>query len=302
MADGEELIDDGSTIEAELQLDGMRLQVGSYDWDPQVETTQRLSLHTLSMLLSPRHRTSQGSYAPAGSKEPFVDIGDLLFLPAGKNFRSRSSGGPIRFVRCQYEPQRFRALTGFGDDWTPDALNACLDIRDARMHEAMMRLGHEVLAPGYAAETLVEALASAAAVELVRHIRNLEPQPEIYSGGLAPWQLRRIKAYVESHPGLQSDLAELAALCGISDRHLRRLFKQTTRQTLHEFIRDSWIAKAKSLLCDTEMPLKEIASRMGFTDPSSFSMAFRRATGAAPRTFRQQFAKGGFVARLRSGR
>jgi len=26
-------------------------------------------------------------------------------------------------------------------------------------------------------------------------------------------------------------------------------------------------------------------------------MAFRRATGAAPRTFRQQFAKGGFVAR-----
>jgi AraC family transcriptional regulator len=46
------------------------------------------------------------------------------------------------------------------------------------------------------------------------------------------------------------------------------------------------------------MPLKEIASRMGFTDPSSFSMAFRRATGAAPRTFRQQFAKGGFVARM----
>jgi AraC family transcriptional regulator len=96
-------------------------------------------------------------------------------------------------------------------------------------------------------------------------------------------------------------MAELAALCGISDRHLRRLFKQTTRQTLHEFIRDSWVAEAKSLLCDTEAPLKEIASRMGFTDPGSFSMAFRRATGAAPRTFRQQFAKGGFVARLDRG-
>lgn len=59
------------------------------------------------------------------------------------------------------------------------------------------------------------------------------------------------------------------------------------------------MAKAKSLLCDTEIPLKEITAQIGFTDPSSFSMAFRRATGAAPRTFRQQFAKGGFVARQR---
>ena len=94
------------------------------------------------------------------------------------------------------------------------------------------------------------------------------------------------------------NVTELAALCGISTRHLRRLFKQTTKQTLHEYVRDAWVAKAKSLLCDTELPLKEITSRIGFTDPSSFSMAFRRATGAAPRTFRQQFAKGGFVARL----
>ena len=54
---------------------------------------------------------------------------------------------------------------------------------------------------------------------------------------------------------------------------------------------------ANMLLRDTDQPLKEIASLMGFNDPGSFSTAFRRATGDAPRTFRQQFAKGGFVAR-----
>jgi AraC family transcriptional regulator len=292
-------VGDGSTIEAELEVPGVLVQVGTYDWKPSFEATQQLSDHTLAMLLSPRHRTSQGSYPVAGGGA-FIDIGDLMLVPGGLPFRSRASGGPIRFVRCRYATERFRSLTGLGDEWSEDVLRACLDIRDARLHEAMMRLGHEVLAPGFGAEALAEGLVIAATVDVARYIRGLEPQPEIHTGGLAPWQLRRIKAHIESHPGLQTDLAALAALCGISDRHLRRLFRQTTRQTLHEYVRDRWVAQAKSLLCDTDIPLKEIASRMGFTDPSSFSMAFRRATGAAPRIFRQQFAKGGFVAR--SGR
>ena len=160
-----------------------------------------------------------------------------------------------------------------------------------------MRLAHEVLAPGFGVEALAEGLGIAIAIDLARHIRAIDPEPEMIAGGLAPWQLRRIVGYIDTHPGATGNVTELAALCGISCRHLRRLFKQTTKQTLHEYIRDAWVAKAKSLLCDTEFPLKEITSQIGFTDPSSFSMAFRRATGAAPRTFRQQFAKGGFVAR-----
>ena len=193
---------DGSTIEAELALRGMLLQVGSYDWDPLVETTQCMRDHVLAMLLSPRHRTSEGSYPRSGAAACFIDIGDLILVPAGLPFRSRSSGGPIRFVRCCYEPARFRELTGLGEEWDADALKACLDIRDARLHEAMMRLGHEVLAPGFGVESLAEGLAMAAAVDLSRFIRSLEPQPEVFAGGLAPWQLRRIKAYVASHPGV----------------------------------------------------------------------------------------------------
>jgi AraC family transcriptional regulator len=158
-------------------------------------------------------------------------------------------------------------------------------------------MAHEVLAPGFGVEALIEAIGTTLAVDLARHLKSVEPQPEIIAGGLAPWQLRRIVGYIDAHPGVTGNVDELAALCGISCRHLRRLFKHTTKQTLHVYGRDAWVAKAKSLLCDTDQPLKEIASRMGFNDPGSFSAAFRRATGAAPRTFRQQFAKGGFVAK-----
>ncbi len=296
-----ELPDDVWAIEAELELPGMVVQVGSYDWTRASETVQRLDDHVLAMLLSPRHRFSQGCFETADGDTGFIDIGDLIMVPAGVVMRSRASGGPIRFIRCRFRPDRFRELTGLGDDWPPEVLKSLFDIRDARLHEAMIRLAHEVLARGYGVEPLSEGLGMAAAVDLARFIRSLEQQPEMIAGGLAPWQLRRIKSYVDSHPGAMADVNEMAALCGISCRHLRRLFKQTTKQTLHEYIRDSWVAKAKSLLCDTDLPLKEIASQLGLTDPSSFSMAFRRATGAAPRTFRQQFAKGGFVARSEKG-
>jgi AraC family transcriptional regulator len=292
--------DDPWAIEAELRVPGMIVQVGSFDWAQSAESTQSMDEYTLSMLMSPRHRYSQGLFDTEDNDGAFVDIGDLLLVPAGIPLRSRASGGPIRFVRCRYEPARFKALTGIDDILTPALLKHCLDIRDARLHEAMMRLAHEVLAPGFGVEALAEGLGIAIAIDLARYLRSIDPEPEMIAGGLAPWQLRRIVAYIDTHPGATGNVTELAALCGISCRHLRRLFKQTTKQTLHEYVRDAWVAKAKSLLCDTEIPLKEISSQIGFTDPSSFSMAFRRATGAAPRTFRQQFAKGGFVARSAS--
>jgi AraC family transcriptional regulator len=276
----------------------MTVQVGTYDWDPSTETTQCLSDHTLALLLSPRHRYSQGNFATTDSRASFGDIGDMLFVPADTPFHSRSSGGPIRFVRCCYQPAWFENLTGLGHEWSAETLRNCIDIRDARLHEAMMRLAHEVLAPGFGVEALAVGIGMMTAIDLARHIRSLGPQPETIAGGLAPWQLRRIVSYIDGHPGVTGNVQELAALCGISCRHLRRLFKHTTKQTLHAYGRDAWVAKAKSLLCDTEQPLKEIASLMGFNDPGSFSAAFRRATGDAPRTFRQQFAKGGFVARV----
>jgi AraC-like DNA-binding protein len=42
------------------------------------------------------------------------------------------------------------------------------------------------------------------------------------------------------------------------------------------------------MLADTNMPVKDIAFRLGFSDPSAFSRAFRRWTGGAPASYRQQ--------------
>jgi AraC family transcriptional regulator len=46
------------------------------------------------------------------------------------------------------------------------------------------------------------------------------------------------------------------------------------------------ISKARDYLLHTDLPLKEIAYRLGFRQPSNFSDAFRAATGETPGRFR----------------
>ena len=41
-----------------------------------------------------------------------------------------------------------------------------------------------------------------------------------------------------------------------------------------------------TLLAEGEMPLKRIAARLGFANPASFSLAFRRLTGSTPGRYR----------------
>jgi len=280
-------IDDPWIIEAELHVPGMTVQVGSYDWAQTAETTQSVSEYILSMLMSPRHRFSQGVYDTEGGDGAYVDIGDMLLVPAGIPLRSRTSGGPIRFVRCCYEATRFEALTGLGDLLTPDILKHCLDIRDARLHEAMMRLAHEVLAPGFNVEALAEGLGIAIAIDLARHIRAIDPEPEMIAGGLAPWQLRRAQEMFRSE---NLSLNRVAQACKLSVSHFARAFKGSTGIPPHQWVMTTRIEMARGLLTNSAAPLAEIAGMCGFADQSHFNRHFKRIWRVTPSRYLRMVA------------
>lgn len=279
------------TVEAELRAPGILVQIGNYDWDQPLEVTEHNTVPALTLLLSPPHAYSEGYFTQQHGAGRFGEIGDVIFAPPDVQLHVRASGGPIRLVRCSFERGQFHEMTGFDARWGDRELRACLNLKNPRLRESLARLGQEALDPGFACGKLTEGLGMFMAVELRRHFHDLREQSQSSAQQLSPWQMNRISQYVENLSNYLPDVSDIAELCGISARHLRRLFKETTNQTIYQYSRDVWATKAKAMLSDTRVPVKEIASRLGFSDSSSFSTAFRRATGRPPKIFRQQFRK-----------
>ncbi len=96
----------------------------------------------------------------------------------------------------------------------------------------------------------------------------------------------RIRQYLAMTPmNAAPDLAQVAGWMGISDRTLKRRLQDdgTTFRALTAEVRGS---QAKELLADDSLLLTDIAERMGFSDLSSFSQAFKRWYGVAPSALR----------------
>jgi AraC-like DNA-binding protein len=53
------------------------------------------------------------------------------------------------------------------------------------------------------------------------------------------------------------------------------------------YLNDLRVGEAKNLLRETDLPLIEIASRVGFEDQSYFSRVFRNVVGISPGRYRR---------------
>ena len=88
----------------------------------------------------------------------------------------------------------------------------------------------------------------------------------------------------------RSDLTteQAAKLCGYNRRVLGRKLKAMGSSLTKEIalLREE---QASRLLKETSQPIAEVASSIGFSDPSVFSRAFKKWTGHAPREYRKLY-------------
>lgn len=275
-----------SVTDALLQTEQARIHVYTYRYERPSRHTRSPSRDVLA-LFGNRAPGSAGTFQTAGATSRLLPLGGLMIIPAGTSISAVGPGGDHRLAVCTMTdgilPEDF-------DPCDQRQLALCSDIRDPNVRNGVQRLAQEAAMPGFSSDILVDGLASALRVDLRRYFAGATRRQVAAPGSLAPWQLRRIEDFVHSSDGLRLRIADLSAVAEVSSGHFARAFKKSTGRTVHEFIEDVRLERAYALLAESTVPLKQIAARLGFATPSSFTLAFRRATGTTPACYRKEHA------------
>jgi AraC family transcriptional regulator len=99
-------------------------------------------------------------------------------------------------------------------------------------------------------------------------------------------KLRLAVDYIEANLHRELSVAHIAEHVTMSESHFSHAFREAVGLPPHRYVRDRRIERAKALLRECEMPLSEIAQRVGCSSASNFSVLFHHATGTTPRTYR----------------
>lgn len=83
-------------------------------------------------------------------------------------------------------------------------------------------------------------------------------------------------------------VGELAAMTGLGKSAFSRLFKRGTGRTLPQYMNELRIARACSLLAESDLTVSQIAVECGFVSPAHFQRQFREQQHCAPLVYRSR--------------
>lgn len=105
---------------------------------------------------------------------------------------------------------------------------------------------------------------------------------EIHSNTL----IRDITGFIESHYMEDIALQDIAGYLNYSDVYFCKLFKQNFGKNFITYLNEFRMARAKDLLCDPRINIKDVGYKAGYRDPNYFTRIFKRMVGMTPSEFR----------------
>jgi len=107
-------------------------------------------------------------------------------------------------------------------------------------------------------------------------------------GGLAAWQIVRVRSYIDSNLHRTIHIRDLSAVARRSKAHFSRKFKLAVGESPHAYVVRRRLERACHLMMTSAESLSEIALSVGFSDQAHLCRLFRQAFGQSPARWRRE--------------
>jgi AraC-like DNA-binding protein len=108
------------------------------------------------------------------------------------------------------------------------------------------------------------------------------------TGGLAGWQVARVRAFIDKNLHGTIHTRDLSAVARRSAAHFARSFKQSFGESPHAYVMRRRLEKACHLMMTSSESLSQIAPSVGFSDQSHLCKRFKQAIGQSPIKWRRE--------------
>ena len=128
----------------------------------------------------------------------------------------------------------------------------------------------------------VEAVATQLAVHLLRNYASMTFREPSGKGRLSSAQVSRLTEYIDNRLHESPNLETLAAVAGMGVWSFTRRFRESFGRSPHAYLIERRIDRARRLLAQGCMPIKEVASTCGFADQAHMTRVFQTHLHTTP--------------------
>ncbi len=213
-----------------------------------------------------------------------VGVGRMFLIPAGipTEWEWQELEGYSELLQLCLDPALLHQVAVEVADIDPSRIELVEQVafHDPLIYHIGLALRAELQSGGIAGGLYARVLTYTLVVHL---LRNYAVFPLLESRQvLSRPVVQRVTDYINDHLADDLSLTELAALAHLSPYHFTRLFKQTTGQSVHQYVIERRIEAARRLLLAGHLTVAEVAAAVGFYDQSHLARHFKRHTGAPP--------------------
>ncbi|MEZ5831578.1 MAG: AraC family transcriptional regulator [Dongiaceae bacterium] len=213
-------------------------------------------------------------------------VKNITVVPANRTLRGWSDGpSEVPYLMIDIEPAFVEGVLADELETEGCDLLPRISVNDPGLHDLCLRMKAECERPGPASEQLGSALALAMTIDLIRRHSTIAHAAPADRGGLSAWQTDLVRAYVSEHLDRPIGLDQMAAVVRMSRFHFSRAFSRSFGVPPLRYVTLQRVERAKSLLAEGRLGIKQIAYACGYANRSHFGTVFRGLAGMTPRDY-----------------